>query len=103
MRRWCEAADAAGIGEELLRTLAACRIFVRGPKARGAVRAAGLNDAGISADETTATLVDMLIADDGVRGKKVAVQLHGYTDVRAAGTAARRRCTGPDGDAVPLG
>ena len=81
MRRWCEAADAAGIGEELLQVLAACRIFVRGPKARGAVRAAGLNDVGISADETTATLVDMLIADDGVRGKKVAVQLHGYADV----------------------
>ncbi len=81
IRRWCEVADAAGIGEELLRTLAACRIFVRGPKARGAIRAAGLNDAGISADETTATLVDMLIADDGVRGRKVAVQLHGYADM----------------------
>ncbi len=80
MRRWCEAADASGIGEELLRVLAGCRIFVRGPKARGAVRAAGLNDVGISADETTATLVDMLLAD-GVSGKKVAVQLHGYTDV----------------------
>jgi uroporphyrinogen-III synthase len=80
LRRWCEAADASGIGEELLRVLAGARIFVRGPKARGAVRAAGLNDVGISADETTATLVDMLLAD-GVSGKKVAVQLHGYTDV----------------------
>ena len=81
MRRWCEAADAFGIGEQLLETLAACRMFVRGPKARGAVRAAGLADVGISSDETTATLVDMLLAE-GVRGKTVAVQLHGYTDVR---------------------
>lgn len=81
MRRWCEAADSFGIGEELLETLAACRMFVRGPKARGAVRAAGLADVGISSDETTATLVDMLLAE-GVRGKTVAVQLHGYTDVR---------------------
>ena len=81
MRRWCEAADASGIGEELLETLGACRMFVRGPKARGAVRAAGLADVGISSDETTATLVDMLLAE-GVRGKTVAVQLHGYTDVR---------------------
>ncbi|WP_427173994.1 uroporphyrinogen-III synthase [Arthrobacter sp. 92] len=81
MRRWCEAADAFGIGEELLETLAATRMFVRGPKARGAVRAAGLADVGISSDETTATLVDMLLAE-GVRGKSVAVQLHGYTDVR---------------------
>ncbi|ABK02650.1 Uroporphyrinogen III synthase HEM4 [Arthrobacter sp. FB24] len=81
MRRWCEAADASGIGDELLETLAACRMFVRGPKARGAVRAAGLADVGISSDETTATLVDMLLKE-GVRGKTVAVQLHGYTDVR---------------------
>lgn len=81
MRRWCEAADSFGIGEELLETLAACRMFVRGPKARGAVRAAGLADVGISSDETTATLVDMLLAE-GVRGKTVAVQLHGYTDAR---------------------
>jgi uroporphyrinogen-III synthase len=81
MRRWCEAADSFGIGDELLETLAACRMFVRGPKARGAVRAAGLADVGISSDETTATLVDMLLKE-GVRGKTVAIQLHGYTDVR---------------------
>jgi uroporphyrinogen-III synthase len=80
MRRWAEAADASGLGEELLDVLAACRTYVRGPKARGAVRAAGLNDVGISSDETTATLVDLLIAD-GVAGCTVAVQLHGYTDV----------------------
>jgi uroporphyrinogen-III synthase len=81
MRRWCEAADSFGIGDELLEALAACRMFVRGPKARGAVRAAGLADVGISSDETTATLVDMLLKE-GVRGKTVAIQLHGYTDVR---------------------
>lgn len=81
MRRWCEAADSFGIGDQLLETLGATRMLVRGPKARGAVRAAGLADVGISSDETTATLVDMLLAE-GVRGKTVAVQLHGYTDVR---------------------
>ena len=67
MRRWCEAADASGIGEELLETLGACRMFVRGPKARGAVRAAGLADVGISSDETTATLVDMLCSCTATR------------------------------------
>ncbi|MEZ2389746.1 uroporphyrinogen-III synthase [bacterium RCC_150] len=81
MRRWCEAADSFGIGEQLLEVLSACRMFVRGPKARGAVRAAGLADVGISSDETTATLVDMLL-EEGVRGKIVAMQMHGYTDVR---------------------
>ena len=36
MRRWIEAADASGRGDDLLDTLAAARILVRGPKARGA-------------------------------------------------------------------
>ena len=45
IRRWFEAADAAGLGHELTETLAHSRILVRGPKARGAVRAAGLDDA----------------------------------------------------------
>lgn len=82
MRRWAEAADVAGQGEELLATLARAAIYVRGPKARGAVRAAGLDDHGISPDETTATLTDLVIAA-GVKGKTVAVQVHGYTDVAA--------------------
>lgn len=82
MRRWAEAADVAGQGEELLATLASSSIYVRGPKARGAVRAAGLDDDGISSDETTATLTDLVIAA-GVAGKTVAVQVHGYTDVAA--------------------
>ena len=38
MRRWSEAADAHGLGEDLMDVLEASRIFVRGPKARGAVR-----------------------------------------------------------------
>lgn len=79
MRRWSEGADAAGLGEDLLEVLAASRIFVRGPKARGAVRAAGLDDTGIAEDERTSSVVDMLLAE-GVRGRTVAVQLHGYTD-----------------------
>lgn len=82
MRRWCEGADAAGQGEELQAALAKAAIYVRGPKARGAVRAAGFDDVGISADETTATLTELVIAD-GVRGKTVAFQVHGYTDVHA--------------------
>ncbi|MFH5822439.1 uroporphyrinogen-III synthase [Georgenia sp. AZ-5] len=79
MRRWTEGADAAGLGEELMDVLAASRIFVRGPKARGAVRAAGLDDTGIAEDERTSSVVDMLVAE-GVAGRTVAVQLHGYTD-----------------------
>jgi len=79
MRRWMEAADASGRGDDLLDTLAEARILVRGPKARGAVRAAGLDDQGMSERETTMSLVDMVLKED-VRGKAVAVQLHGFTD-----------------------
>lgn len=82
MRRWLEVADAAGLGENLQDVLSASALYVRGPKARGAVRAAGLADVGISNDETTATLVDLVLRDAGGRldGRRVVIQLHGYTD-----------------------
>jgi len=79
MRGWFEGADAAGIGPALLDVLAHSRILVRGPKARGAVRAAGLTDSGMSAEETTASLVDEVIAGRP-EGITVAVQLHGFVD-----------------------
>ncbi|MEV7648387.1 uroporphyrinogen-III synthase [Arthrobacter sp. NPDC089319] len=112
MRRWSEAADAAGLGEDLADLLEDAKIFVRGPKARGAVRAAGLNDAGISADERTSTLVDMLL-EGNVRGMTIAVQLHGYTDnrqlqrLRDAGarvlTVTPYRWVKPEGSDIRLG
>ena len=79
MRRWFEVADAAGLGAELTTALEAARIFARGPKARGAVRAAGLLDAQTSELDTTASLVDA-VAGEGLVDKTVAIQLHGFTD-----------------------
>ncbi|TFB46302.1 uroporphyrinogen-III synthase [Cryobacterium tagatosivorans] len=79
IRRWFEAADAAGLGPELTDTLAGSRILVRGPKARGAIRAAGLDDSGMSDEETTKSLVDLVLRG-GPTGLTVAVQLHGFTD-----------------------
>jgi uroporphyrinogen-III synthase len=79
IRRWFEAADAAGLGHELAETLVHSRILVRGPKARGAVRAAGLDDSGMSDEETTRSLVDHVLRD-GAAGLTIAVQLHGFTD-----------------------
>ena len=90
MRGWFEAADAEGLGSPLLETLSRSRILVRGPKARGALRAAGLSDAGMTPQETTASLVDQVVAE-GADGLTVAVQLHGFVDeeqlarLRAAG------------------
>lgn len=77
IRRWFEVADAAGLGEGLVDALADTAILVRGPKARGGIRAAGLNDAGMSAEETTESLIDEVLATRP-GGLTVAVQLHGF-------------------------
>lgn len=77
VRRWFEVADAAGLGDDLLGALHDTAILVRGPKARGGIRAAGLDDVGMSAEETTESLIDEVLANHPP-GLTVAVQLHGY-------------------------
>lgn len=79
MRRWAEAADTYGVWPQLHETLDRASILVRGPKARGAVRASGLDDDGAAEDERTATVLDMLLTYD-LSGKTVAFQLHGLLD-----------------------
>ncbi|SFR75502.1 uroporphyrinogen-III synthase [Agromyces sp. CF514] len=79
VRRWFEVADAAGLGEDLLDALADTAILVRGPKARGGIRAAGLNDVGMSAEETTESLIDHVLEHYSA-GLTVAVQLHGFLE-----------------------
>ena len=79
IRRWFEVADAAGLGDDLVDSLSSARILVRGPKARGGIRAAGLNDAGMSDVETTASLVTKALAETAP-GRTIAIQLHGFTD-----------------------
>lgn len=78
MHRWLEVADAAGLGGELIDTLERSRVLARGPKALGAIRAAGLDEAALSDAETTASLVDAVITAGP--GHRVCIQLHGYTD-----------------------
>ncbi len=83
MHRWLEVADTAGLGAELISTLERARVLARGPKALGAIRAAGLDEAGLAETElgeaaTTASLVDAVI--DSAAGRRIGIQLHGYTD-----------------------
>jgi uroporphyrinogen-III synthase len=75
-RGWVEAADGWGIGEALLDALRSATVLCRGPKARGAVRAAGLVDAWSPPSESSAEVLEYLL-DVGVDGKRIAVQLHG--------------------------
>ena len=101
MRRWFEVADAAGLGGELTAVLEQAKIFARGPKAIGAVRAAGLVDAQASDADTTASLVDALVAA-GLTGRRVAIQLHGFTDETQLAPAAGAERGRADGHALPL-
>ncbi|MEJ5944219.1 uroporphyrinogen-III synthase [Pseudokineococcus basanitobsidens] len=76
MRAWLEAADAAGLADDLLAALRGAHVVARGPKARGALRAAGLPEHWTAASEQTVEAVDHLVAD-GVDGRSVLVQMHG--------------------------
>jgi uroporphyrinogen-III synthase len=75
-RGWVEAADGWGLGDALVEALRGGTVLCRGPKARGAVRAAGLVDAWSPASESSAEVLDHLLAA-GVDGTRIAVQLHG--------------------------
>jgi uroporphyrinogen-III synthase len=75
-RGWMEAADGWGLGEPLRLQFAAAELLVRGPKAKGAVRAAGLAEAWSPDSESTDEVLTRLLGE-GVVGRRIAVQLHG--------------------------
>jgi uroporphyrinogen-III synthase len=76
LRSWLEAAEGWGLGEPLLARLAATEVLARGPKARGAIRAAGLVENWSPASESVAEMLEHVLERD-LRGRRVAVQLHG--------------------------
>ncbi|NDK89500.1 uroporphyrinogen-III synthase [Gordonia desulfuricans] len=77
-RGWVEAADGWGEAEALVAALDKSRLIARGPKAKGAIRAAGLREEWSPESESSSEVLDRLLAE-GVDGVRVAVQLHGAT------------------------
>ncbi|MEC3979232.1 uroporphyrinogen-III synthase [Amycolatopsis sp. H20-H5] len=75
-RGWLSAAEGWGVHDALLDRLRASRIFVRGPKAAGAVRGVGLREDFSAPEESNLELFGYL-RDVGLSGARVAVQLHG--------------------------
>jgi uroporphyrinogen-III synthase len=75
-RGWVEAADGWGLGEDLLARLGGVRIMARGPKVKGAVRAAGLTEEWSPSSESMAEVLDRLL-EEGVEGLRIGIQLHG--------------------------
>ncbi|GAA2066254.1 uroporphyrinogen-III synthase [Williamsia deligens] len=77
-RGWMEAADGWGVAESLCEALHRSTVVARGPKAKGAIRAAGLREAWSPPNESSSEVIEHLLAD-GVDGLRIAVQLHGAT------------------------
>lgn len=75
-RGWIEAAEGWDLGADLLGRLQASVLLARGPKAKGAIRAAGLVEHWSPLSEASPELLEYLLGM-GVAGKRVAVQLHG--------------------------
>ena len=92
LRGWLEAAEGWGLAEALRARLTSSYLIARGPKARGAARAAALAEAWAPDSESCDEVLDHLLASPGgVAGKRVAIQLHGEAQpdfcaaLRAAG------------------
>ncbi|EEP71705.1 uroporphyrinogen-III synthase [Micromonospora sp. KC207] len=76
MRGWLEAAEGWGLAEPLRGVLSQAYVVARGPKARGAIRAAGLHDQWSPDSESCEEVVEHLVRR-GVAGQVIAMQLHG--------------------------
>ncbi|MFF0868773.1 uroporphyrinogen-III synthase [Nonomuraea sp. NPDC003560] len=75
-RGWMAAAEGWGLSADLGDHLGRARLLTRGPKARGAVRAAGLTDHWTPVTESCDEVKEHLLAQD-LRGRRIAVQQHG--------------------------
>ncbi|MEU6402088.1 uroporphyrinogen-III synthase [Streptomyces sp. NPDC046985] len=75
-RGWIEAAEGWGLGGPLLDRLRNAELMARGPKVTGAIRAAGLTERWSPPGESSAEVLDRLL-EQGVGGRRIAVQLHG--------------------------
>lgn len=94
-RGWLDTAEAGGMGDALVAALARTRLVARGPKARGALQAAGLVPDWVADSETSKEIGEFLTAE-GVDGHRIAVQHHGAGDDGLATTlgAAGAEVTG---------
>lgn len=97
-RGWIEAAAGWGLGERLAAALRGAELLTRGPKVKGAVRAAGLTETWTPASESMNEVLDRLLAE-GVADRRIALQLHGEP---VPGFVEPLRAAGADVVCVPV-
>ncbi|OBI90499.1 uroporphyrinogen-III synthase [Mycobacterium asiaticum] len=78
-RGWVAAAEGWGLATELIDALSSARVVSRGPKATGALRAAGLREEWSPESESSQEVLEYLLQSD-FSGKRIAIQLHGAAD-----------------------
>jgi uroporphyrinogen-III synthase len=76
-RGWMEAAEGWGEADRLRNALRQATLLARGPKATGAIRAAGLRELWSPASESSAEVLQRLLSESSLHGRRIAVQLHG--------------------------
>ncbi|OBI49496.1 uroporphyrinogen-III synthase [Mycobacterium kyorinense] len=79
LRGWLAAADGWRLATKLTAVLRDARIVSRGPKATGALRAAGLYEEWSPGSESSREVLQYLLGG-GVHGQRVALQLHGASE-----------------------
>lgn len=89
MRGWFDAAAEWGLGAKLVESLRGCEILGRGPKAVGAVRAAGLRESWVSGSESLDDILAHLRGRD-LAGMRIVLQEHG-TSTSAVAAALERQ------------
>jgi uroporphyrinogen-III synthase len=89
MRGWFDAATQWGLGAGLVESLAGCEILARGPKAVGAVRAAGLRESWVSGSESLHDILAYLRERD-LTGIRIVLQEHGTATFATAAALKRQ-------------
>ncbi len=102
MRGWLEAAEGWGLAEPLRAALARAYLIGRGPKARAAIRAAGLHDQWSPEGEGIEEVLDHLAAR-GIAGLTVAIATARREPARVHRGARDGRGPGDRGAGLPLG
>jgi uroporphyrinogen-III synthase len=97
LRGWLEAAEGWGVGDVLRARLSTAHLVTQGPKARGAVRSAGLVESWTPASDSHVEVLDHLVrratssgggAANALAGRRVAVALQGEPQEEFCGALA---------------